>query len=254
MTSCSKPSRRKGPLIAALFLLGACAPLSAALAVGPAPQQLQYEPPKLEIPIPNVSFTQGISNDSAITLPWIAQYISGVYTFALSIVGMVAAVMLIIGGFQYLTSAGDKARIAKGKKRIADALIGMTLAFGSYILLYTINPNLVSFASLQLMNVKTESYGSKEFFAAMESSDVNASVGGQPAVPGDDIKVPVPDGCPIPDADTNLPVTARPKFVDQILANQGGFINTTTVREKMLQIGYIAAACKIQLGSCGRTV
>src|SRR5689334_15705784 len=157
MTSCSKRFRRKLLLATGLFLSALLVPLSVALAQGSGANDLQFETPKLEIPIPNVNFTQGLTGDSVITLPWIAQYVSGVYTFLLSIVGAVAAVVMIIGGFQYLTSGGDKSRIAAGKKRIVDALIGMTLAFGSYLLLYTINPNLVQFASLQLLSVSTES-------------------------------------------------------------------------------------------------
>src|SRR5262245_12847265 len=69
-----------------------------------------FDAPKLEVPIPDVSFSQGISSNEAITLPWIGQYISGIYTFLISIVGLVAAVMIIIGGFQYITSGGDKAK------------------------------------------------------------------------------------------------------------------------------------------------
>ena len=158
--------------IAFAAAVGFCLLVSPALALGPAASQQQFEAPKLEIPIPNVSFTQGLSDSSVITLPWIAQYISGVYTFLISIVGAVAAVMMIIGGFQYLTSAGDKSRIAQGKKRIADALIGMVLAFGSYLLLYTINPNLVSFSSLQLLSIQTHAYGD-DLLASDEGEYVN---------------------------------------------------------------------------------
>jgi len=118
-----------------------------------------FTPPKLEIPIPNVSFSQGVSANEAITLPWIGQYVSGIYTFLISIVGLVAAVMIIVGGFQYITSGGDKSKVEKGKKHITDAIIGLVLTFGSYILLYTINPNLVSFNGLQLASVRTVQYG-----------------------------------------------------------------------------------------------
>lgn len=114
--------------------------------------------PNLEIPIPGVNFSEAVRENGNITIPYLAQYIGGIYSFLIAIVGVVAAVMMIIGGFQYLTSAGDKTRIAAGKKRIYDALIGMVLAFGSYALLYTLNPALVQFQGLSLTGVTTDQY------------------------------------------------------------------------------------------------
>lgn len=140
--------------------------------------------PKLEIPIPNVNLSDPIVADGKVTIPYLAQYISGVYTFMISIVGLLAAVMMIIGGFQYLTSAGDSSKISAGKKRITDALIGLVLAFGSYILLYTINPNLVTFESLQLVSIKTvlapgETEGSE--IAAMAADPIPMGSAAKPA-------------------------------------------------------------------------
>ena len=64
--------------------------------------------------------------------------------------------MKVVGGFQYVTSAGDSGRIAKAKKRIVDALTGLLLALGSYTILYTINPDLVRFEGLQFAAVSTQ--------------------------------------------------------------------------------------------------
>ena len=148
--------------------------------------RVDYIPPRLEIPIPYVNFSNLVSGDSAITVPWIGQYVAGVYTFLLSIVGVVAAAMMIIGGFQYLTSAGDKTRIAKGKKRIVDALIGMVLAFGSYLMLYTINPALVTFSGLQIATVQPHLYG--------EGTDGGAPLGPDSGVQGTPTPPPVAAG------------------------------------------------------------
>lgn len=115
----------------------------------------QAEAPRLEIPIPGVTLTS-ITDPTNYSVPWIGQYVTGVYTFMISIIGVVAAVMMIVGGFQYLTSAGDAGKIGKARKRITDALIGVVLALGSYALLYTINPALVEFKGLALLSVDTE--------------------------------------------------------------------------------------------------
>ena len=51
--------------------------------------------------------------------------------------------MMIIGGFQYLTSAGDASKIGAAKSRMANALIGLVLVLGAYTILKTINPELL---------------------------------------------------------------------------------------------------------------
>lgn len=119
-------------------------------------QNIDIVRPKLEIEIPGVSFSEPVKTGGFVTLPFLSDYIAGVYNFLVSIVGAVAAAMIMIGGFQYLTAGGDKTRVEAGKKRIKDALLGLVLVLGSYAMLYAINPNLVNFESLKLADVSTE--------------------------------------------------------------------------------------------------
>ncbi|WKZ28886.1 MAG: pilin [Patescibacteria group bacterium] len=100
------------------------------------------EPIKTEIAIPIAERVEGYTGNTVTDL---ANYIGVIYQFMISIIGVVAAVMMIIGGFQYLTSAGDAGKIGAARKRITDALIGLVLAFSAYLLLNTINPALLSF-------------------------------------------------------------------------------------------------------------
>jgi hypothetical protein len=73
----------------------------------------------------------------------LAQYIGFLYSFLLGIIGVVAGVAIMVGGFTYLTAGGDKSKVEEGKKRIYNALAGMVIAFTAYLLLNTINPDLV---------------------------------------------------------------------------------------------------------------
>ncbi len=102
-------------------------------------------PIQTEIPIPIAEQVQGYSEGKVAD---VANYIGVMYQFVISIIGLVAAIMMIIGGFEYLTSAGDSGKIGKAKKRITDALIGLTLALSAYALLNTINPALLQFKPL----------------------------------------------------------------------------------------------------------
>ncbi len=105
--------------------------------------------PKLAIPIPTVSFS---SDGSAGRVPFIAQYITGLYEYAAGVASTLAGVMMVIAGFQYL-NAGAGADINAAKKRITDAIIGLLLTLGAYVILNTVNPALVRFGGVAVKPV-----------------------------------------------------------------------------------------------------
>lgn len=70
-------------------------------------------------------------------------YISSIYKFAVWTVGIAALLMLSIGGFMYLTSAGNNARMEKAKGVITDSVFGVVMVMTAYLLLYVLNPDLV---------------------------------------------------------------------------------------------------------------
>lgn len=146
-------------VVSIAFMLAAgvfCVARAASAAVDGDPGTPGYTGPNLEIPIPGVEFSGIVRENSLITIPWLGQYIGGVYAFLISIVGMFAATVIIFGGFQYVTSAGDKGKIASAKKRMTNAMIGLLIAFGSYAILYAINPSLTRFEGLQIIGVTPE--------------------------------------------------------------------------------------------------
>lgn len=73
----------------------------------------------------------------------ISSYLLGIYNFLLSIVGIVAVVMLIIGGMKYITAAGSGGAVQSAKETIKDALFGLLLALLSYVIVGTINPDVL---------------------------------------------------------------------------------------------------------------
>lgn len=62
------------------------------------------------------------------------QIAQNVLDFLLSIVGIIAIIMLVIGGFMYLTAAGDEDRINTGKKIAKYSVIGIAIALSSIVL------------------------------------------------------------------------------------------------------------------------
>ena len=75
----------------------------------------------------------------------IGECISQIYTVSLSLVGIVAFVQIVWGGFMLLTAAGNTSKTGQAMDKIKNAILGIILLFSSYLILNTINPDLVNF-------------------------------------------------------------------------------------------------------------
>lgn len=71
-------------------------------------------------------------------------YVKGIYKFGLWTVGLAALLMLTVGGFLYVTSAGNTSALGNAKGIIKDSLIGIALALTAYLILNIISPDLVN--------------------------------------------------------------------------------------------------------------
>ncbi|MFH1405079.1 MAG: pilin [Patescibacteria group bacterium] len=72
----------------------------------------------------------------------LADYIVKAYQFLLWIAFAFGVVMIMFGGLQYVLSSGS-GEVENAKKRITTAVVGIALLLGSYLILYTVNPNLI---------------------------------------------------------------------------------------------------------------
>ncbi len=88
-------------------------------------------------PLENLPGFDGQSGD-------FSTYFGNLYKLALWIVGISALFMLVVGGFLYLSSAGNTSLLGTAKKTIYSALIGLVVALISWLLLDTINGDLTN--------------------------------------------------------------------------------------------------------------
>jgi len=71
-------------------------------------------------------------------------YVMAIYKFAIWAVGLSSLFMISIGGFMYFTSAGNTSKMEGGKRVIADAIYGLIAVLFAWLILNTINSNLVN--------------------------------------------------------------------------------------------------------------
>ncbi|KKT40900.1 MAG: hypothetical protein UW28_C0017G0004 [Parcubacteria group bacterium GW2011_GWA2_44_13] len=73
----------------------------------------------------------------------IVDYVSGLVPFVIMLAAVLAVVQIVIGGMEWAFSESILAK-GEGKDRIQMALLGLLIALLSYIILNTINPDLVN--------------------------------------------------------------------------------------------------------------
>ena len=99
-------------------------------------------------------FQKGVAKSPDGSTALIGQYIRAIYKYAIGIVGIFAAVVLMFGGVLWLTAGGNTERIGNAKAWIGASLTGLLLALCSFLLLATINPALVDFNISQIEKIK----------------------------------------------------------------------------------------------------
>ncbi len=58
-----------------------------------------------------------------------------VFAYILGIVGVLALILLAVGGIQYMTSGGDKFAVEKARGRITAAVVGLLVTFGAWLVI-----------------------------------------------------------------------------------------------------------------------
>ena len=122
--------------------------------------KVELMPPNLNIDIPGSGSLFGggqivkEGEERYFYLPYIGEYVSALYNYVLGIVGILAVVVIIFAGGIWLTAGGSPERIKTAQEYIFGAVTGVVLAFGSYLILYTINPDLVRFAAIKIKVVE----------------------------------------------------------------------------------------------------
>jgi len=118
-------------------------------------KKADYIIPQMSIKIDTVKLSQeafctGTENSGECHIPWIAEYINGVYKYGFGIGGILAAIMLMAGGLMWLVSAGDASRISQAKDLILGSIIGLLILSTSYIILTAVNPELAKLRPIKI--------------------------------------------------------------------------------------------------------
>lgn len=116
------------------------------------------KPPVMNIDIPTLTPLKPIEvvPGEPLVIPWLVEYIIAIYRYGLIVAAIFTTIAFMISGILYLTAGGMPENITKAKKISFSALTGVILIVFSYLILYTVNPNLVQLKPLIIDTMKED--------------------------------------------------------------------------------------------------
>lgn len=136
--------------IVSLFVIGSCFFASVAYAQVDAANVIKNLTPTLAQPIGGFGAPGDFGPASESSNPWLGNYIRALFIYGVSIAAVLALLMVMVGGFLWLTAGGRSDQVGRAKDYISSALLGLALALVSYMLLYTINPRVVALDPIKI--------------------------------------------------------------------------------------------------------
>jgi len=106
------------------------------------PQTSNYE---FLAPLPDPFGTQGelLKNIDTAGGNALGRYLNIIIRLAIGFAAVLAMIMIVMGGIQYMTSELVSSK-EDGKNRINNAILGLLVALGAWLILFTINPQLLN--------------------------------------------------------------------------------------------------------------
>jgi len=92
----------------------------------------------------------------------IGSYLGSIFKIGIGLAGVFAVLMIIISGIQFIGGAASPSAHTEAKERMVNAILGLILALGSWLILNTINPNLLK-TNLELAEVTVTGSGPSGF-------------------------------------------------------------------------------------------
>jgi len=90
-----------------------------------------------------VPLEQTAINNADIQTGNLRGFVSSVYSFGVAAAAALAVLMIAWGGVEYMTTEAFEGK-SDAKKKIWDAIFGLLLVLASYLILWTVNPDIIN--------------------------------------------------------------------------------------------------------------
>lgn len=216
--------------------------------------EINAKKPKPQIDFPGLNFSDSVVKSDGtgtyVFIPWLAQFISALYKFGVGITSIIAVIIIILQGVRIIISGGGENK-TEGYKKITHALIGLLIAWGSFAILYNINPKLTEFNALKVKVVERQNL--PDFNEIQQTTDETIAPEDATEITNDTPKFTT---CPIT---LSFPLETKAKLPNQDARTLEFYNKIETVitgqtqADRILQVADAATKCGVRFGSCGRT-
>lgn len=117
-------------LFTTVAAFGICAPTSLLAADG----GCQFG--ELEMPLPGMS--------GCIDEIKLKSFAATLFNIAVGAIVLIGVILVVVGGYIYMTAGGDASRVGTAKSVIGGALLGIVIALTAYVVLETISPQFIN--------------------------------------------------------------------------------------------------------------
>jgi len=90
----------------------------------------------------------------------LGKYLTAMFKIGIGIAGVFAVLMIVVGGIQFIGGASNPSERSAAKEKITNAIFGLILALSSWLILNTINPNLLK-TGLDLKEIRVTTQTTK---------------------------------------------------------------------------------------------
>lgn len=84
------------------------------------------------VPDDGISFGLSYGEDTGLGSQDVRQTISKIINVALGLLGIVAVVIMLIGGFEWMTAGGNEEKVTSAKQRIFMGILGLAIILSAY--------------------------------------------------------------------------------------------------------------------------
>lgn len=137
-------------LCLSLLLLGTISFISIHVALADVTYKLQIPLPEF----PNSTIDLCTGNNNSLSCSGIAKYLAFVYKWLIGLAVVLGVGALTIAGLLWLTARGETKQVDTSRSIVKNTMWGIVLTLCSYVVLYTLNPQLVTFGPLDLDRIK----------------------------------------------------------------------------------------------------
>ncbi len=201
--------------------------------------------PRFNVDIPglNAEDFQVTRSAKSLSVPFLAVYVNAFYKYIVGVGLIASAVIIIYGGYLYLLGATGL-QVQSGKEKIKEALLGLVIILGAFVIMENVNPNLVRVNTLNIPEVMTNEFIIHDLSLQSTATAQSGIYADSPIIPDPEIAAvkPVVSGkC--------RAIMAIEK--ELYIKNIASYVRGNDFGSRIRQVAEFFADCGINMNNCG---